>query len=105
MTRAEISRATELARTSIASQFEDLLLDAVVDPPSDSAAQCSFSPGPAGSGKTIALKRSAWEASISLGALALWLRDGGALSDDIISELHRLTGKRISSSSTGIALM
>ena len=74
---------------------EDLLLDAVVDPPSDSAAQLFIFTGPAGSGKTIALKRSAWEASISLGALALWLRDGGALSDDIISELHRLTGKRI----------
>ena len=73
---------------------EDLLLDAVLDAPSANVPQLFVFTGPAGSGKTIALKRAAWETA-TLGALVLWLRDGGALSDDSMSELHRLSGKRI----------
>ena len=73
---------------------EDLLRDAIIDAPSTNEPQLFVFTGPAGNGKTIALKRAAWEAS-ALDALALWLCDGGALSDDSMSELHRLTGKRI----------
>lgn len=74
---------------------EDLLLDAVIDPSPSKVQQLFVFTGPAGSGKTIILKRAAWEAATEFDVLALWLRDGGVLSDEIIFELHRLTRKRI----------
>ncbi len=73
----------------------DLLLDAVIDPHTTRIPQLFVFTGPAGSGKTIALKRAAWEAATSFGVIALWLTESGALSDEILSELHRLTGERI----------
>ena len=72
---------------------EDLLLDAVLDPPVAPDTQLFIFTGTADAGKTIALKRAAWEAAADYNALALWLNDTGALSSDILAELHRLTGK------------
>ncbi len=51
--------------------------------------------GPAGAGKTVALKRSAWEAATASNALVLWFNLGGALRFDVIQELYELTGKTI----------
>lgn len=51
--------------------------------------------GPAGSGKTIALKRAAFEAAASLDALVLWLNDRGALRPEIFTELFELTQRPI----------
>ena len=56
---------------------------------------CSCLPDLAGAGKTIALKRAAWEAATSLEAICLWLLDGGALEDDVVLDLYRFTGERI----------
>ena len=74
---------------------EDLLLDAVIDRPTTDIPQLFVFTGPAGAGKTIALKRAAWEAATSLEAICLWLLDGGALDDDVVLDFHRLTGERI----------
>ncbi|MGE3066006.1 MAG: SIR2 family protein [Variibacter sp.] len=74
---------------------EDLIIDAVLDPPSTPEPQLFVFTGPAGAGKTIALKRAAWEAAADYGALALWLNDNAALASDVVAELHRLSGKRI----------
>ena len=74
---------------------EDLLLDAVIDRPTSTTPQLFVITGPAGAGKTIALKRAAWEAATSLEALCLWLFDGGALEEDVVLDLYRLTGERI----------
>lgn len=73
----------------------DLLLDAVIDHPSDPVPQLYVFTGPAGAGKTIALKRAAWEAATSMEAICLWLCEGGVLDDEVILDLHRLTGQRI----------
>lgn len=72
---------------------DDLLLETV----SDDGPQVRFHllRGPAGSGKTVALKRAAWNAAIDLDQVVLWLEDGGILSPDLLAELHSLTGKRL----------
>ncbi len=51
--------------------------------------------GPAGNGKTIALKQVSWELATSLNRLVLWLNDGGALRWDVLEDLINLTGERI----------
>ncbi|MCM0753559.1 hypothetical protein DEA98_29025 (plasmid) [Brucella pseudogrignonensis] len=51
--------------------------------------------GPAGAGKTIALKRSAWEAATASNMLVVWFRPDGALRPEVFSELYELTGKTI----------
>ena len=74
---------------------EDLLLDAVIDRPTTTTPQLFVFTGPAGAGKTIALKRAAWEAATSLEALCLWLHEGGALEDDVLLDLYRFTDARL----------
>ena len=51
--------------------------------------------GPAGAGKTIALKRTAYEAATASNALVLWLNDNGALRPSIFVELYDLTKRPI----------
>jgi tetratricopeptide (TPR) repeat protein len=51
--------------------------------------------GPAGSGKTIALKRTAYEAAVSSGAMVLWFNATGALRPQVFAELHELTQRPI----------
>lgn len=74
----------------------DLVLKAVTDEKPDSADLRFFLlRGPGGAGKTIALKRAAWDAATVCGALVLWLEPGGALIGERLVELHELTGRRI----------
>jgi tetratricopeptide (TPR) repeat protein len=51
--------------------------------------------GPAGAGKTIALKRAAFDAAIVSEALVIWFEDVGQLRPDIFSEIAELTRKII----------
>ncbi|CCF18727.1 Putative cold-shock DNA-binding domain protein [Pseudorhizobium banfieldiae] len=51
--------------------------------------------GPAGSGKTVALKRSAFEAATSSNALVLWFNPSGALRPEVFLELYELSGQTI----------
>jgi len=51
--------------------------------------------GAAGNGKTTVLKRIAWDAATSFGALVLYVQENGAMVADRVSELYVLTGKRI----------
>jgi hypothetical protein len=51
--------------------------------------------GPAGNGKTVCLKRVAWETAIEYEQIALFLNLDGAIRRDAIEELANLTGKRI----------
>jgi SIR2-like domain/Tetratricopeptide repeat/'Cold-shock' DNA-binding domain len=51
--------------------------------------------GPAGCGKTIALKRTAFEAATASNALVLWLEEAGALNPESFIELHELTKRPI----------
>ena len=51
--------------------------------------------GAAGTGKTVALKRIAWEIDQYFDAPVLWLRENGRLRYQAIRELYDLIGKRI----------
>ena len=51
--------------------------------------------GPAGSGKTIALKRTAFEAATASDSLVLWLQENGALRAEVFVELYDLTRRPI----------
>lgn len=75
--------------------INDLLLAAVLEESSQTAARFFLLRGPAGSGKTVALKRAAWEAATALDQLVLWFEESGALRSDALIELYDLTGKRI----------
>ena len=51
--------------------------------------------GPAGNGKTIALKRAAWEISNTLEQIVLWCEEHSAIEIKPLLELYELTGKPI----------
>ena len=74
---------------------EDLLLEAVSDEGAAQNVRFHLLRGPAGAGKTVALKRAAWNAAAELGQVVLWLEDQGALRPEVLSELWDLTGKRL----------
>ena len=50
--------------------------------------------GPAGNGKTVALKRIAWEAAVQYGKLVFYVDTAAGLRIEPLAEIHRLTGKR-----------
>lgn len=72
---------------------DDLLLEAVSD--DGPAVRFHLLRGPAGSGKSVALKRAAWNAATELDQVVLWLEDGGILDAELLAELHNLTGQRL----------
>ena len=51
--------------------------------------------GPAGNGKTIALKQIGWQLAIELQRLVLFLRDGGAINWETLYEIISLTGEHL----------
>jgi hypothetical protein len=51
--------------------------------------------GPAGNGKTISLKRIAWEAGVTYGQLAFYCDGPAGLRIEPLAEIFRLTGKRV----------
>lgn len=75
--------------------MNDLLLKAVVENPEDTECRLVVLRGPAGSGKSVTLKRAAMTAAQDLEQLVLWLRVDGALRAESILELADLAGKRI----------
>lgn len=71
---------------------ENLLYAALDD--SDTRQQRFFLlQGSAGAGKTIALRRAAYNAATALDELAFWLRDTGQPRAEVFEELYGLTGK------------
>lgn len=51
--------------------------------------------GSAGSGKTIALRRAAYDAATALDEIVLWAEDNAAIRPEVFEELYGLTGKRV----------
>jgi Flp pilus assembly protein TadD len=51
--------------------------------------------GPAGNGKSVALKRIAWEAAVTYEQLVLFANSAAALRLEPLEEIYALTGKRI----------
>lgn len=51
--------------------------------------------GPAGNGKSVALKRIAWEAAVNFDKLVLFVNSLSGIRIDPLEEIYRLTGKQI----------
>lgn len=51
--------------------------------------------GPAGNGKTVSLKRIAWETGVTYDQLTLFVQNRAGLRIDPLAEIHRLTSKRL----------
>jgi tetratricopeptide (TPR) repeat protein len=77
------------------SVTESVLVDSILLPDeSRKVAELFILKGPAGNGKTVALKRVAWEAAVTYGNLVLYVDTAAGLRIDPLQEIHALTGKR-----------
>lgn len=76
---------------------DTLLTDVVVRPDEDRPSVADFYAvkAPAGSGKTLLLRRLAWEAATDADALTLWVRSHGEPDPDALAQLHAATGRRL----------
>jgi len=70
------------------------LLYASVDNEDEIAQKLYLLQGAAGAGKTIALKKAAYDASVALDQMVFWLKDKGHPRPEFFEELFGLTGKR-----------
>lgn len=61
----------------------------------DLESQLAVLSGAAGFGKSIALRRSAFELATSFGEFVVWLNDDSKLKLNVLKELHDLTGRRL----------
>ena len=83
-------------RLDIERRFMDeLLFDAVLEPPANRRLQTYLVKGHAGSGKSIALRRTAWNAAVDHEAFVFWLNQGAELRFDLVHQLYNLTNERI----------
>ena len=74
---------------------DSVLVDAILADESEQKSTELFALlGPAGNGKTVALKRIAWEASVTYGNLVFFLRESGTIRVNVLEEIYNLTGKR-----------
>ena len=67
---------------------DDLLYKALLENEKPTGPILLMLRGAAGAGKTIALKRTAFEAATASNALVLWLEESGALNPKVFFELH-----------------
>lgn len=74
---------------------EELLYVAVDVAPDSPAIRMFVLEGAAGSGKTIALRRAAFDAATALDQFVLWLKPDGIIKAEIIEELWTLSGLRL----------
>jgi tetratricopeptide (TPR) repeat protein len=76
---------------------DTLLTDVTIRPEDDrpSVAELYVIDAAAGSGKSVLLRRVAWEAAVEADVLSLFVRPFGSPDPDALAELYRLTGRRI----------
>ncbi len=76
---------------------DTLLTDVIVRPDDDRPAVADFYlvKSAAGTGKSVLLRRLAWEAATDADALVLWVRPHGEPEPEALEELHRATGRRL----------
>ncbi|MEE9246743.1 MAG: hypothetical protein V3U63_11145, partial [Gemmatimonadota bacterium] len=78
------------------SLSDSVLVDAILlDEENRRAAELFMLKGPAGNGKSVLLKRIAWEAGVTYDQLALYPTSPAGLRFEPLAEIHHLTGKRI----------
>jgi len=76
-------------------QSDDVILDAYLDESQAKTFESYVVKGYAGAGKTIALRRIAWDIAHKFDGLIFYLEEGGVLRREQIAELYSLVGQRI----------
>ena len=86
-----------LSNLDVRRSFSDsVLVDAVLlNEESRQTVELFMLKGPAGSGKSVSLKRIAWESGVTYDQLVLHTDNSAGLRIEPLSEIYRLTGKRI----------
>ncbi len=75
---------------------DSVLVDAVLlEEEERQVAELFMLKGPGGNGKTVSLKRIAWEAAVEYNKLVLFADGAAGLNIEPLLEIHRLTGERI----------
>ena len=74
---------------------DDIILDAVLDDSSDKFVRTFLLQGHAGSGKSVVLRRVAWDAVNDHDGLVFWLREGGIIRPNLFAELYNLINQRL----------
>lgn len=73
---------------------DDLIIEVILEEPESSTPRFFVIKGYAGSGKSVTLRRFAWDASCNHESLVFWLKEGGYVKPDLIRELYNLTKTR-----------
>ncbi len=86
-----------LSDLDVRRSFSDsVLVDAVLlNEESRQTVELFMLKGPAGNGKSVSLKRIAWESSVTYDQLVFHTDNSAGLRIEPLSEIYRLTGKRI----------
>jgi hypothetical protein len=74
---------------------DDLILDCVLTEKKDNGPTVFLVKGHAGSGKTVVLRRFAWDAATDFQGRVLFLKEGGVLRSSLVSEIAELAQERI----------
>jgi len=75
---------------------DDVIIDAVLDSSNKTkSADAYLLKGHAGSGKSVTLRRIAWDVAHEYDGLIFFLKEGGLLRREYISELYTLTSQRL----------
>jgi len=74
---------------------EDIIIETILDGELNKPVRCCLLKGHAGSGKTVTLKRTAWDAANEFGELVFFLKEGGIIRNFLIQELYNLVQTRI----------
>ena len=74
---------------------DEILIDAVLDFDEKSLPRVFLLKGYAGSGKSVTLRRLAWNAATDLNSLVLWIKEGSNVRCDLVAEVSKLTGEPI----------
>lgn len=98
---ADFFRGLEDGFSAIAANYDirrrvinDMLVDLIGDQESPEV-KFKLLRGVAGSGKTIALKRLAWEVAGDFDEPVFWLKSNGRLKPEVVRELNDMIGKRL----------
>lgn len=73
----------------------EIIIDAILETPELLQSKVYLLKGYAGSGKSIAMRRAAWESAVINGKFTFWLKEGGICRPDSIVELCQNTDERV----------
>jgi lipopolysaccharide biosynthesis regulator YciM len=94
-------RGYDKGSSAVSSNFDvsrdvtsDLILD-LIDTQNVIGGSFHLLRGPAGSGKTIALKRIAWDVAADFEGVVFWIEETGILKANVVNEICELLGKKV----------